>query len=220
MSPPRIGIDGYNLAMSRGTGIATYARVLSRCLAEMGHEVDVLYGLPMSPKASPAMREVAFFDRLEQEGRRRPAFGSRRWWRELSAAWRGCDAMEIPMTGLVDRRSFRMPAFDRILNAPDLFDLAGRHFRRHRRFLRVRAPNPPAIMHWTYPLPIVLEGARNIYTVHDLVPLRLPYTTLDNKRTHFRLHARLHARRGRRSAPCRRRRRGDILSLFPQAEGR
>ena len=42
-------------------------------------------------------------------------------------------------------------------------------------------------MHWTYPLPIRLEGARNIYTLHDLVPLRLPYTTLDNKRMYLRL---------------------------------
>jgi glycosyltransferase involved in cell wall biosynthesis len=36
-------------------------------------------------------------------------------------------------------------------------------------------------MHWTYPLPLRVNGAKNIYTLHDLVPLRLPYTTLDNK---------------------------------------
>jgi glycosyltransferase involved in cell wall biosynthesis len=41
--------------------------------------------------------------------------------------------------------------------------------------------DPPDIMHWTYPLPIELVGSRNIYTLHDLVPLRLPYTTLDAK---------------------------------------
>src|SRR5262249_45719394 len=29
--------------------------------------------------------------------------------------------------------------------------------------------------------------ACNIYTIHDLVPLRLPFTTLDNKRRMFRL---------------------------------
>jgi glycosyltransferase involved in cell wall biosynthesis len=37
-------------------------------------------------------------------------------------------------------------------------------------------------MHWTFPLPIRAKGAKNIYTIHDLVPLRLPYTTLDVKR--------------------------------------
>jgi glycosyltransferase involved in cell wall biosynthesis len=47
---------------------------------------------------------------------------------------------------------------------------------------------PPKLMHWTYPLPVVARGARNIYTMHDLVPLRLPYTTLDNKRRYFRLN--------------------------------
>jgi glycosyltransferase involved in cell wall biosynthesis len=36
-------------------------------------------------------------------------------------------------------------------------------------------------MHWTYPLPLRVRNVPNIYTVHDLVPLRLPYTTLDRK---------------------------------------
>ena len=44
-------------------------------------------------------------------------------------------------------------------------------------------------MHWTYPVPVRVAGARNIYTVHDLVPLRMPYATLDHKPTHFRLLA-------------------------------
>jgi len=49
--------------------------------------------------------------------------------------------------------------------------------------------SPPAIMHWTYPLPIRLEGAANIYTLHDLVPLRMPYTTLDAKQAYRKLLA-------------------------------
>jgi hypothetical protein len=40
----------------------------------------------------------------------------------------------------------------------------------------------PDIMHWTYPLSLRVSKAKNIYTLHDLVPLRLPYTTIDNKR--------------------------------------
>lgn len=42
-------------------------------------------------------------------------------------------------------------------------------------------------MHWTYPLPLKISGIPNIYTLHDIVPLRLPYTTLDNKRKYYRL---------------------------------
>jgi glycosyltransferase involved in cell wall biosynthesis len=216
----RIGIDAFNIAMARGTGVATYARVLSRCLAEMGHQVDVLYGLPVSSNASALMKEVAFFDRLGEEGRSAPKpLISARWWREQNQSWRGCDANAVPMTGLVDRRGFRMPAFDRILNAPDLFALAGRHFKRYRRFLRLRVPDPPHIMHWTYPLPIKLEGAHNIYTIHDLVPLRLPHTTLDDKGYYLALIRGCIAHASR-ICTVSDSSRADILRLFPQAAGK
>jgi glycosyltransferase involved in cell wall biosynthesis len=220
MTRLRIGIDGFNLAMSRGTGVATYARVLSHAIAGLGHHVDVLYGLPLSARASPVMREVAFFDRLEQEERRGPKpVLSARWWREQRAGLVGCTAQEIPMTGLVDRRSFRMPAFDRVLNVSELFPMASRHFRSTRRFLRVRVENPPDIMHWTYPLPIVVEGARNIYTIHDLVPLRLPHTTLDNKGYYFRL-IRGCVAAGAGICTVSQASRADIVRLFPQAAGK
>ena len=42
-------------------------------------------------------------------------------------------------------------------------------------------------MHCTYQLPLRAKRACNIYTIHDLVPLRLPFTTLDNKRLSYRL---------------------------------
>jgi len=226
MTPPlpaadiRIGIDGFNLAMTRGTGVATYARVLSRCLANMGHPVDVLYGLAISPKASAVMKEVAFFDRLEQEGRKAPKpVISTRWWREQIQARQGYRADIVPMTGLVDHRAFRMPAFDRILNASDIFATASRHFKRHRRFLRLRMPDPPRIMHWTYPLPIYLEGASNIYTFHDLVPLRLPHTTLDDKGYYLRL-IRGCIQGASQICTVSEASRADIIRLFPESAGK
>jgi len=36
-------------------------------------------------------------------------------------------------------------------------------------------------------LPLRVRSACNVYTIHDLVPLRLPFTTQDNKRQLFRL---------------------------------
>ncbi|MXV36054.1 MULTISPECIES: hypothetical protein [unclassified Saccharibacter] len=49
LSDVKIGIDGLNLALSRGTGVATYARVLAATLQGMGAQVDALYGLPAPP---------------------------------------------------------------------------------------------------------------------------------------------------------------------------
>lgn len=186
----RVGVDGFNLAMPRGTGVATYGRVLTQALAGMGHPVDVLYGLDITPRTSELLREVVFFDNLDQEGgRKRPGVLTPRWVREALGGRKPSEAMPVPITGRVLSEPFRsrMPAYDRILNVHDLWGRAERHFKRWGRFMPVRIPDPPAVMHWTYPLPVLLEGARNVYTLHDLVPLRMPYTTLDNKGAYLRL---------------------------------
>ena len=58
----RVAIDGFNLALERGTGVATYGRNLSYCLRDLGHEVHVLYGKKAAEGATELMQEVAFFD--------------------------------------------------------------------------------------------------------------------------------------------------------------
>lgn len=189
-APFRIGVDGFNLAMPRGTGVATYGRVLTQALAGMGHPVDVVYGLPIGPRTPELLREVIFFDSLDHEGgRKAPWVMTPRWAREALGDLQASAAIQVPVTGRVLSEGFRsrMPAYDRILNVWDLWGRAERHFRRWGRFMPISIPDPPAIMHWTYPLPVLLQGARNVYTLHDLVPLRMPYTTLDNKRAYLRL---------------------------------
>ncbi len=61
MSRKKIMIDGYNLNLESGTGVATYARNLSYCLRDLDCEVDVLYGTRSVPKQE-LLREIAFFD--------------------------------------------------------------------------------------------------------------------------------------------------------------
>ena len=150
----------------------------------------MLYGLTINADTPRDLRETIFFDSLDKEGgRAAPRPFSPRWLQEATLGWTVPQALDVPIQGHVVSRALagRLPQHDRILNVPDLFQVAERYFRRHKRFLRIRIPDPPSIMHWTYPLPILLEGARNVYTLHDLVPLRLPFTTLDNKRWYDRL---------------------------------
>jgi glycosyltransferase involved in cell wall biosynthesis len=185
----RIGIDGYNLAMRNGTGIATYGVVLANTLRQAGHRVEGVFGLDVG--ADAGMREVMFFDQLSREEpknktrvqiRREAA----REWRETILPFPKREALEVPLTDKVEKGPFQhqFPSFDRLVSASRLFANAHAFFRRHGRFLKVRMDNPPPIMHWTYPVPVEVEGARNIYTLHDLVPLRLPYTTLDSKKNY------------------------------------
>lgn len=56
------------------------------------------------------------------------------------------------------------------LVAPNIFRRAHTHFRLHQKPLRLRAPGPAGTMHWMYPVPAMIEGWRNIYTLHDAIP--------------------------------------------------
>ena len=188
-SRPRVFLDGYNLALDQGTGVATYARNLSFGMARLGFETGVLYGTRASPSRDALIREIAFFD--ERVGT------APQWLQAIRRGYRligspgGETAARVPITGQVIATTFRdrLPHFDELWNAREVFQQAHAHFRvlGSRLPVRLRGPRPD-LMHWTYPLPIRVPGTRNIYTMHDLVPLRLPYTTLDNKRRYWRMH--------------------------------
>lgn len=182
MRKPRIYIDGFNLSLEQGTGVATYSRNLSFALRDLGAEVGVLYGTSASTISFYSLiREIAFFD---------PRVGKPSWladqlmkfWRAMTLPF-GEIALQVPMTGRVIRDTFRnrLPYFDHIWNIQGLYEkqeMFGKLFSRH---MRVHFLQSPDIMYWTYPLALRVSKAKNIYTLHDLVPLRLPYTTLDNK---------------------------------------
>ena len=78
MQKLKILIDGYNLGLEKGTGVATYARNLSYCIHDLGHEVGVLYGGRAAPGTTDLMKEIAFFDNN--------AGDIPRWLRNLRAA--------------------------------------------------------------------------------------------------------------------------------------
>jgi len=183
---PLIAIDGYNLALERGTGVATYSRSLSKQLHRLGAEVGVLYGQRSSSGADPLLREVTFFDpRSGEPWWKRPVSDWQRVWKMRS----GIEATEVPVSGKVEIAALgaRLPSFDRLWNVPGMFAAASLGFGSAKRFGKVKLPGQPRLMHWTYPLPLEVPGVPNIYTIHDLVPLRLPYTTLDKKRRYLKL---------------------------------
>ncbi len=61
-----------------------------------------------------------------------------------------------------------------LLVGRDIFRRAHVHFNMYRRLLSLKTELPFGIMHWTYPVPLVMEGWINLYTVHDAIPLTRP----------------------------------------------
>jgi len=183
---PRIWMDGFGLSLVSGTGIATYSRGLAATLGETGLGLGLLYGRPM-PRGTDAMaREVAFFDsqtRLSHPLMRRMVsmLGPQR-------------ATPVTRSGTVDRTltsaglhktfsTVNVPPCDELWNANDIFGRGVVNMRVRGRLLRLSTSGgpPPALMHWTHLHGLRLEGARNLYTIHDAIPLRLPWATLDHK---------------------------------------
>jgi glycosyltransferase involved in cell wall biosynthesis len=189
----RVAVDGFNLALPTGTGVASYARELARTLREGGHEIDLLYGLNVPAGSPTALRETLFYSRLAEiiPGAPKPKLTLRQKLSRyhVPRGDRGMVPVGIEGRVIAPDLADRLPPHDRLFTRRNLFDACHRYFRKHGRFMTLRLPDPPAIAHWTYPLPIRLVGAANVYTIHDLVPLRLPHTTLEDKSYHAGLLA-------------------------------
>jgi glycosyltransferase involved in cell wall biosynthesis len=182
---PFVVIDAFNLALEKGTGVATYARNLSFNLRDLDCEVGVLYGGSYGASLPALLQEVSFYDPGEIKG----TFGARMRRAASAALAPGNTAFQVPMTGKVLARHFasRLPHYDSIWNARSLYRKANVRFELLGLTQRVHLPRKADLCHWTYPLPVRMPGVPNVYTLHDLVPLRLPYTTLDRKDRYLRL---------------------------------
>jgi glycosyltransferase involved in cell wall biosynthesis len=182
----RVCLDGFNLALPDGSGVATYARNLERALAGLGHQTQVLYSATRDLGRGPLLDQISLVDA--------PAAG--RWSALRRAAGRlapaaSISARAVAMTGEVITADLapRFPPGAAAWGARDVFHRANVAHRLTRRLTPLKLGRAPGadLMHWTYPLPLFEPRIPNIYTLHDLAPLRLPYATLDDKRAYLDL---------------------------------
>jgi len=186
----RVCIDGYNIALTRGTGIATYGRGLIDANQARGVSCEILFG-PTAPRSpSDIVNEAALIEQTRPPQRLKRVQRARRA-AETFASQFGRTAWPINATHKVNWPNSVAPPADRFWSAPQLFHRANRCFNRHGRFTPLSfepsAPTP-SIMHWTAPLPVWARSVPNIYTIHDLIPLKAPHTTLNNRAEYAALY--------------------------------
>lgn len=188
-----ICIDGLNLALTKGTGIATYARNLGNHLHQAGHKVSVLFDKRLNEKAANLLYEVTFYESINKlsEKERRPRQSFMHYLlipfyflKTLCYFIKRPLAKEHLFPGVVERANMkgRLPSFDTIYNSWGFYRLAQCYFLIFGKLLPIKLSPTPDVMHWTCPIPARVIGAKNYYTVHDIIPLRLPHTTQDNKK--------------------------------------
>lgn len=181
-------LEGHDLTLETGTGIATYAHTLNATLRTLGHATEVIVGTPVNvTMADPLLREVAFYDARARHQHWLSRYASLARHAVMGSPT-GVPATEVQIGENVIRPAeSRLHDFTRVHAVRNLPDVARLHFRRYKSRLRLKANTKADIFHATQPMPLRVAGCPNIYTIHDLVPLRLPYATLDTKKHFLRL---------------------------------
>lgn len=182
---PHVVVDSYNLRLKKGSGIKTYGLSLLEALKHLQAPTSLLTDRPMS-SGDALLSEVSFFDD-------RPIpIRFPRVHRLLAAARmlrsRKARALNPSVVARAERPFDPGDAlYQSLYNVPGLFDAANHQFAVTGMSTRVRLPVKADIFHATTALPVTVKGAAKVTTIHDVIPLRLPHTTLDNKRFFHKL---------------------------------
>ncbi|OPH09313.1 glycosyltransferase family 4 protein [Cylindrospermopsis raciborskii] len=181
-------VDGYNIEMLQGTGIKTYGATLVKTLISLEANVNLLCSRSSGGDTRDLiLNESLFFDVQKHQDNGPDIIGI------ISAAIRRFyPATELQMTDFVIRQDKDfvfdlLPSWGKIFNVPDCYKIAYKLYKYFNLQTKVAIPKKIDIWHATYPIPIKVDGTKKITTIHDLIPLRLPYTTLDNKKLFFDL---------------------------------
>jgi len=188
----RIIYDGLNLTLGQGTGIATYTRMLTRIARNLGYDVGVVYASAFTPDKNPLLGEILFFDQMrgpQQLGAKRTptrmfntVIDQLRYHFTVKPL-----ALRLGEAVINEQFADTLAEHDRAFVARNLFKNVNSFFNRTSQFVNLSFDSRPDIFHCTYPMPLRVRSARNIYTIHDLIPLRLPFATLESKRRTFKL---------------------------------
>ena len=179
--------DGRDAYRKGGTGIATYARILGTLARKLGFRTQQVVSseYPLDRK-DPILNEIRFHDVPAK--RMSVAQLLRVGWGASFGGFADVQPTKVLRTGaVVDPTPESKAAFETTFASFKLFLIGEALYRVHGRRAVMRFDQTPDIFHATLPLPLKVRGAANIYTIHDIIPIRLPYTTLTNKKYFYNL---------------------------------
>lgn len=172
------------MTIPAGTGIATYARNLYTVSADLGYDAQ---GLLNSNRAidreNALLAEIQFSDARNARISKLSHYASHALPFLFGSPF-GIQTSSLPDGGIVlhSKVNQALAPLSRKYVAKLFLDTARYHFKRYGTAAKLKVDVTPDIFHTTQALPLRVSGAKNIYTIHDIVPLRLPQTTLDDKK--------------------------------------
>jgi len=183
---PRVLLEAFNAGLRGGTGIATYIRNLTKAAKANGYSVDGLFqSFSKLSSRDPFLAEVGFYDARNLNPSKFALKVESNWRRGIGVP-AGITATRLQRSGMiVDSGAAGLSAvsiFERAYVARMFMDFSRFHFLRYGSAARLRISDTPDLFHATQMIPLKVPKVPNIYTIHDLVPILLPYSTLDDKR--------------------------------------
>ena len=190
MNKPSVLVDGTQLRQRRGTGIASYTRSLVQCLHFLGASVDLLLGAPSHLRRADPTYSFPAQVFGHRPSRHRFVEQSSLLLRTWLGLKRTVNAVEVKLEDI--DLSFidpPLPPFDRVFNADAALGRASAISIWGSSMLGIVPPRGIAATHWTGPTPLKTSRGPNLYTIHDLIPIRYPYFVIDRPGHSARLHA-------------------------------
>lgn len=188
----KILVDGFNLGLKKGSGIKTYGMTLLDAYELLGHEVGVLLDNQYVSGKDSLIDEVTLFD---QEEVRPQSMFDYQWLRYLKAISylfrKRKGSLVVPKITEPDPENYLSHVggvkYNYIENIGDVFHIANRLFAATKKITSIKPKNKIDIFHLTTPWPLRVQGAKTVVTIHDLIPLKVPFTTLDLKEHFYHL---------------------------------
>lgn len=174
-------IDGINLEQVKGTGIKTYGVSLITALKKLGAKTNVLiskYALKQDKEINTDALSI-FQDMTIKQWLR---FNVRLVVKTIFGFSEKAGSIPIPHNMIITQATEGFAYIDdvRIHVCRGCYAIAD-----HMRFvgfsMKIKTSPRMDIWHATYFTPITVPGAAKVTTIHDLVPLRLPHTTTNDK---------------------------------------
>ena len=173
MKDYKILIDGYNLRLPKGSGIKYYTISLIKALEKKNIDISLLFDYNLETK------EIIEIEFIEKYYRGEVNVNKKNLIRNL---WNLSPKIFDIVTSIKDKENDFLKR-KKIINITNVF-LFQEIASKFDFSLNLNLDNID-IFHSTYMLNISFKHSKRITTIHDLIPLKLPHTTLDNKKIFF-----------------------------------
>jgi glycosyltransferase involved in cell wall biosynthesis len=193
MPSPKILVDSFNLGLRHGSGIKTYGVTLLAASKSLGYNVEVMADNEFIQGKNAILDEVMFFDQQFKPPKKKFNWRFWRHYKDLSQLWKKRKTHQFPLKHTnpdINNTLSKLASEEKytsIINAPDVFHSANRFYSVFKRPVTVKIKEKVDVWHMTTPLPIKIKGVKTVVTVHDLIPLKVPFTTLDVKANFYHL---------------------------------